>query len=185
MRLEELIVRHCAPTLAGLKTGNLFSCQTEDEEKLLADIRRVNRQFASRGIRLIPMEYREGRALIYMYRPQKLKKDLSDKTARRLLAAQNYPVSQESQCVAYLIRRLEIGTVFPHEIGLFLGYPPEDVEAFMKHGAAGAKYTGIWKVYGNVEAAKCKFARFKKCARVYDEDFRKYHSLDRLIVSCS
>ncbi len=183
--MEELIVRHCAPTLAGLKTGNLFGCQAEDEKCLLAGIRQVNRQFASRGIRLIPIRSRGGKVLIYMYRPQKLKEDLADGTARKILAAQNYPVSQEGKCVAYLIRRLENCEVFPHEIGLFLGYPPEDVEAFMEHGAAGAKYTGAWKVYGNVEAAKRNFARFKKCTRVYDEIFRKYHSLDRLIVSCS
>ena len=183
--MEELIVRHCAPTLAGLKTGNLFSCQAEDGERLLAGIRQVNRRFASRGIRLIPMKNKKGRALIYMYRPQKLKRDLADESAQRILAAQNYPVSEEGKCVAYLIHRLEAGEDFPHEIGLFLGYPPEDVEAFIKYGAAGAKYTGAWKVYGNVEAAKRKFARFKKCTRVYDEVFRKYHSLDRLVVSCS
>ena len=26
---EELLVRHCSPTLAGLKTGNLFSYKVE------------------------------------------------------------------------------------------------------------------------------------------------------------
>lgn len=183
--IEELIVRHCSPTLAGLKTGNLFSCQAKDKKGLLADIRQINRKFVSRGIRLIPMNYREGRALIYMYRPQKLKKDLADQGAQKILAKQNYPVHEESKCVAYLIHRLVAYEDFPHEIGLFLGYPPEDVEAFIKHGAAGAKYTGVWKVYGDVEAAKGKFARFQKCTRVYDEVFQKYHSLDRLIIGCS
>ena len=23
---EDLLIRHCSPTLAGIKTGNLFSC---------------------------------------------------------------------------------------------------------------------------------------------------------------
>lgn len=185
--MEELLVRHCAPTLAGLKTGNLFSCQAEDKKRLILAVRQINRHFASRGIRLIPMKYRDGRALIYMYRPQKLKEDLSVLEAQRILAAHHYPLcgEGEGQYVAYLIHRLKVSEVFPHEIGLFLGYPPEDVAAFMEYGADKAKYTGIWKVYGNVEAAKSKFAQFKKCSRVYDEIFRKYHSLDRLIVSCS
>ena len=33
---EDLIVRHCAPTLAGLKTGNMFSASFADEKELKA-----------------------------------------------------------------------------------------------------------------------------------------------------
>lgn len=180
--LEELIVRHCSPTLAGIKTGNLFNCQVKDPEALSADIRQMNKQFVPRGIRLIPVKYKDGRALIYLYRPEKLKSDLADCTAQKILAEKDYPVRQTDRCVAHLVRRLDREEAFPHEIGLFLGYPPEDVEAFMENGAAGAKYIGVWKVYGNVEAAKCKFARFQKCSRVYWDAFQKDHSFERLIV---
>ena len=45
-----------------------------------------------------------------------------------------------------LVRRLNGEEAFPHEIGLFLGYPPEDVDAFIKNGAAGEKCIGMWKV---------------------------------------
>jgi hypothetical protein len=31
---EDLFVRHCAPTLAGLKTGNLFTCEFESEYEM-------------------------------------------------------------------------------------------------------------------------------------------------------
>lgn len=40
---EEMLVRHCAPTLAGLKTGNLFSCEFEDEEAMRFSLCRWNR----------------------------------------------------------------------------------------------------------------------------------------------
>ena len=49
------------------------------------------------------------------------------------------------QCLARLIERLKDADEFPHEIGLFLGYPPEDVEGFIQE-PNGQKYTGIWKV---------------------------------------
>lgn len=185
MSMEELIVRHCSPTMAGLKTGNLFNFQTEDSESLAAGIRRMNRQLVPGGIRLIPVKYRDGKAMIYMYRPAKLKADLAHRTARQILSEKDYPVSQADRCVVHLIRCLKRADTFPHEIGLFLGYPPEDVEGFIKNGAAAAKYTGIWKVYGNVEAARRRFKQFKKCTGVYCEAFRKYHSFDRLIVKCS
>ena len=38
---------------------------------------------------------------------------------------------------------------FPHEVGLFLSYPPEDVKGFIAHRANDFKCAGLWKVYGN------------------------------------
>ena len=40
---------------------------------------------------------------------------------------------------------------FPHEIGLVLGYPPVDVEGFIKKEGRDFLYSGYWKVYGNLE----------------------------------
>ena len=39
---EELVVRQCAPTLAGIKTGSLFPCPYENRETLLMEIRQYN-----------------------------------------------------------------------------------------------------------------------------------------------
>ena len=181
---EELVVNHCSPTMAGLKTGSLFSCPAKDSGMLAGDIRDLNKCLVPRGVRIIPLKVTEQRALIYMYRPIKLKEDLSREAAEEILAEKNYPVGQMEQCIVELTRRLKEQETFPHEIGLFLGYPPEDVEAFMKNGAAGAKCTGMWKVYGDVETAQCRFAQYKKCTRVYCEVFRNNHSFEKLIVSC-
>ena len=120
-----------------------------------------------------------------MYRPGRLKRDLSDRTAERILSERDYPVKQTEKCIVELVRRLNSEEAFPHEIGLFLGYPPEDVDAFIKNGAVGEKCIGMWKVYGDVETAKCKFAQYKKCTRLYCEAFQKYHSFDRLIAGLS
>lgn len=59
----------------------------------------------------------------------------------------------------HIVRKLRRSEDFPHEIGLFLGYPLEDVAGFMELGPCSCKCTGCWKVYGNVEAAKKKFAQ--------------------------
>lgn len=39
---EEILVKQGAPTLAGIKTGSLFSCPCEDHEALMTDIRRLS-----------------------------------------------------------------------------------------------------------------------------------------------
>lgn len=39
---EALIVRHCSPTLAGLKTANMFNYDFVDRAELMESIRSVN-----------------------------------------------------------------------------------------------------------------------------------------------
>ncbi len=65
---EDLIVRHCAPTLAGIKTGNLFSCEFGSKEEMIESVRCFNRRFRSKGLRFIPMRYNGKKALLYFYR---------------------------------------------------------------------------------------------------------------------
>lgn len=52
----------------------------------------------------------------------------------------------------------EAGHVFPHEMGIFLGYPCDDVEAFIANEGKNYLYCGYWKVYCNLEKAKKTFA---------------------------
>ncbi len=78
--------------------------------------------------------------------------------------------------------RLRNDQGFPHEVGLFLGYPPADVDGFM-HRKQACKLSGIWKVYDDVEGASRQFARCKHCTEVYLQRYRQGYSLDRLTVT--
>ena len=73
------------------------------------------------------------------------------------------------------------GGDFPHEVGLFLGYPAEDVRGFIENRAAGCKCVGCWKVYGDVNAAKMRFASFEKCTRDNCGRLRRGCTLEQLI----
>ena len=82
---EDLIVRHCSPTLAGLKTANLFAAEYTSEEALRNDLRALNRVLVPKGLRALPLRRENGRALIYLYRPKRLAQDLKDAQAAALL----------------------------------------------------------------------------------------------------
>ena len=120
---EELVVRQCAPTLAGIKTGSLFSCPCDSPEELRQEVRRINRLLAGKGLCLLPLRFDGSRALLYLYRPSRLRQDLEDAEAVRLLEESGYPCHSAGQCVACLIRRLRENDEFPHEIGLFSAIP--------------------------------------------------------------
>lgn len=180
---DDYLVRHCAPTLAGIKTGSLFTCPFGSRQELLHSVRRMNKRLSPKGIRVIPLRFSENRALIYLYRPQKLTADLSHEEAARILTRCGYATGNCQHCVCQLARKLQQQSDFPHEIGLFLGYPPEDVCGFIEHGPDLCKCTGCWKVYGDEEAAKKKFAQYKKCTKVYCEQWANGKDIERLTVS--
>lgn len=179
---EEMLVYHCAPTLAGMKTGSLFSCAYGCRGELVATIRRWNGRLAPKGLRVLPLRYLEGRALIYVYRPGDLAADLADERARAILAQADYRGRSVEQCVAELARRLRGGAAFPHEVGLFLSYPPEDVLGFMEHRGADCKCVGCWKVYGDAEQARLAFDRYRRCTEQYCARWSKGMGVERLAV---
>lgn len=180
---EQMIIEQCSPTLAGIKTANLFPCKYKDKLVLWNEIRRFNRTLSHKGVRMIPVKVSENFALIYLYRPSKLEKDLYHKTAEMLLRQLGYSEVCGEKCIAELIRRFRKNEAFPHEIGLFLGYPPEDVKGFIENKADGCKCVGCWKVYGDpISAEKC-FASYKKCTRIYKEQYHKGKSIEQLTVA--
>ncbi len=177
-----MLVRYCAPTLAGIKTGSMFSCPFADKDSLRTYIRRVNHSFCGKGLRAVPLKFQKGRALIYVYRPSYLERDLKQNGANRILANLGYGTEHANKCVAFLRTRMRENGEFPHEIGLFLGYPPEDVWGFIENKAVNYKYCGLWKVYGDAERAKHTFLRYKRCTDSYCAMLKKGDGLDRLAV---
>ena len=46
---EDLLIRHCSPTLAGIKTGNLFSCACPSRKDLTKDLCRLNKKLVPKA----------------------------------------------------------------------------------------------------------------------------------------
>ena len=123
---DEMLVQNGSPTLAGIKTGNLFTCPYTDRRQTMHELQQLNKRLVPKGLRILPLRYSAERVLVYLYRPSRLEKDLSEKEAVELLENAGYRHENANQCVIELIRRInDVDTEFPHEIGLFLSYPPE------------------------------------------------------------
>lgn len=180
---EELLIRNCSPTLAGMKAGSMFSCTYQTQEELLCDICRLNQMLSHKGIRILLLRCRAGRALVYVFRPNAVAKVLEDETAVSLLKNRGYCQMSLGPCIRELMQRLQKYEEFPHEVGLFLGYPPEDVRGFIENCACHQKCVGCWKVYGDEAAARKTFAKYKKCTDVYCEQWEKGKSIERLTVA--
>ena len=180
---NQSIIEYCAPTLAGLKTGSLFLVKNEPYEEINSDIRALNRVLKEKGLRAIPVRKKSGSTLIYVYRLNFLEKDLRQPEAEEILLERGYTCSDPCRCVARLAKRLACGDEFPHEIGLFLGYPAGDVKGFIDHPNEGVKCVGCWKVYSDKDKAEQTFRKYKKCTEKYKEAYKNGQTLSQLAVA--
>jgi len=180
---EKEIIRHCSPTLAGIKTGNLFSYHFADYYHLIDEITEWNHSLNSRGVYFEILKINASRGLIYVYRKKRLLHDLSCSKVRCFLDEIGYPTDEIKSCLKFLSLRIQNSTEFPHEIGLFLSYPFEDVQGFISYEGRNCKHCGYWKVYNNENEKIRLFNKYKKCTQKYYQCLLKGSSILRLTVA--
>lgn len=155
--IEIQLALQCAPLITGLKISNLFRIQKEQYKKLL-DI------LQNSGIEICPLGMIEDKITVLLYRERALEAFLSGEQVRRLLKQFGYS-GMELKKILLTFRMhyqnyLKNKTSFPHEMGLLLGYPPEDVEGFVLHKGKQFLCMGDWKVYKNPAAKQRLFQKY-------------------------
>ena len=181
--LERYLVLYCAPTLASLKTASLFCLPQMAEDTLRQQIDLWNRQLEAKGLSVLVLKKREDRSLIYVYRKSHLQADLHKPGVAAFLRQYGYSGTDFAAALSILQQRLAESEDFPHEIGLFLGYPLTDVVGFIENDGKNCKCAGCWKVYGNECEALKQFARFKKCREVYTRLWQQGKTIGQLTVA--
>ena len=185
-QFEHTLAWHCAPSLTGIKAADLICWEPphtgagellDHYTKLLADC----------GVQLRILRPCGSRLRILVFRPVRLEQCLSQQDVRSALAKEGYPVGASidvGALLTHLCCRLE-QKEFPHEIGLFLGYPVADVEGFRIYGGRNWKLSGCWKVYGDVDYARHMFARFLCCRQALTRRLEDGLRLDQILSPIS
>lgn len=164
MSFDETIIHGGAPALCGIKPACLFSMNGENYFSGLAKLRSWQADFSKRKIYFVPLKKDAGRFLFFVYDKNLLERICKIPENRNYLLYKNYPVQKGFAAVlSELLHRLAVNEDFPHEVGLFLGYPLEDVVGFESFGAERFKYSGFWKVYGDKENAIRQMNLYKSC----------------------
>lgn len=181
--IEEFFIKHCSPTLAGIKTANLFSFPFMSKEELSLTIDYYNAKFNTKGVYIEVLRTSNNRALIFVYRNNLLAEKLQDKDVSIFLANYGYLTSSVPYCMEQLKEAFFYSLSFPHEIGIFLGYPLDDVIAFINHKGKNSKCSGFWKVYSNEWEALKQFKRYEKCISIYAKLYSKGKPITKLTVA--
>lgn len=164
LKMEKTLAFHCGPALAGIKASNLVSLSFCDYPNLFQDLKEYNKKMNRHGIHLRIVCRCSKRLLVLVYRNKQLNQAVYDKLKFNYLQKTGYPSSNNLEDILkYLETRFEVSNQFPHEIGIFLGYPMEDVMGFCMYKGKHFKIDGYWKVYGDEKATAMLFERYTKC----------------------
>lgn len=181
------LVRQAGLVVMGVKPASVFSftprVHTSAPDRLRsrslsARLLSVYGQLAKpMGLSLACLERREAGLMLLAWRPSSVTALLADDGARSFLAERALPSEDAGELMSALVSRLRAFYArrgpFPHELGLVLGYPLEDVRGFLSDGGRGAVACGRWMVYGNVAEARRHFDELDRlearCKRLYSE----------------
>ncbi|NVF10705.1 DUF3793 family protein [Anaerococcus sp. AGMB00486] len=179
---EELLINYASPTLANKKIANLFTFKNTknlDIEEMVAE---WNKVLNEKNVYVEILKKSSSSAQIYTYRPSKLKYVLNESKTRTLLNRLGYNTSDMNLCIEYLKVRIK-KIDFPHEIGIFLGYPYEDVTGFINNKGSKFLANGYWKVYEKKEQKLKIFNNYNKIKKSYKILFNRYKDIRTLCIS--
>lgn len=133
---------------------NFYRLWKECGPALLEKSGLVGRELVDRGDSL----------LLLVYDPSLLEALLQRSSTRAMLHRAGYAQAEDTIAVlAELQERCRAGEGFPHEIGIFLGFPLKDVAAFLGWVVLPLTVQGPWKIYGQPEKSLDLAATHQRC----------------------
>ena len=178
---EFLLVNYASQTLANRKLANLFTfknTQNIDIEKMVDE---WNDVLNKKNMYVEILRNNETSAQIYAYRPDKLTYVLNQTKVKTLLTGLGYKTNDLDQCIRHLKYRFKKES-FPHEIGIFLGYPYEDVVGFIENKGDKFLANGYWTVYAKQEEKIKLFETYNKIRKSYKRIFKSQGDSSRLCL---
>ncbi len=156
--IETQLALQCAPLITGLKVSNLLIISKGNEEVVKRILNRT-------GISYYRLIQTRTKTTFLLFRRNGLEEFLSDENVRNVLMKAGYKSLQIDKILRTFSLRYEAyiqgDKSFPHEMGLLLGYPVEDVVGFVENNGKNFLYSGYWKVYENQKAKVKLFDKFK------------------------
>lgn len=166
MSFDETVIHCSAPALCGIKPASLFSMNSECFSSGCGKLSEWRRDFVKAKRYVVPLRKENGRFLMFVFDRNLLEEVVSDRENALYLSSKGYSFEKGfSGVLSQLLHRLAFNADFPHEVGLFLGYPLCDVVGFERNRSA-FKYSGFWKVYGDLDEAERKMKMYKTCSEV-------------------
>lgn len=129
------------------------------------------------------MKRDENNIQILFYQPRQLREHLERSVHRRFLDRHGYLGCRDMEsCLTELQRRF-VRSDFPHEIGIFLGYPLKDVAGYMYKCRDCVNIPrGLWRVFGNPEISARVMDRYRTAEELMRRTISRYADVNLFIA---
>lgn len=154
------IIEILGPVLLGSKPSEIITIPKFDKDKdsKLKDIKSYFN--ICNKIQLIIIDMCDGSYKLLFINNILLSKTLKNLDIKYFLTSLGYPYNVDSKSyIDILIKKIK-SSVFPDEIGIFLGYPLKDVKGFMGYGNYKLFNTRYWQVYGDPKVSYSLYLEF-------------------------
>ena len=171
-----LIIQNAAVLKGKRISGMLF---LNDRE-----LARISIKLHNTNISLIILCTCKKRHLVMVYRAKELEEYLKNKDVGNYLREFGY---RRDDFISNLIRLHQRMNgfynkikEFPHEVGVFLGYPICDIKGFLENKGERYLHSGYWKIYGNLEETREKFLSYDKAREIAIDEFLAGNRLENI-----
>jgi hypothetical protein len=158
------LLEQCSPVFNKLKPSLLMMMDNEEIQRIFTT--ETLWELTQHHISIRFLGICRTRSRVLLYDREQIRKTLQKKENKFLLLHFGYdPSAPVEQLLDKLEKKFVRSTsqCFPHEIGVFLGYPAEDIIGFIRNKGKNYKVSGLWNVYGDEVKALKTFAAFTHC----------------------
>lgn len=152
-----LFANQCAPVVFDYKPADLIMVRQEEMNSYKKEIEKVNKEF-------YVLYTGSKKNAVLVYNKNAIYKVIQKPSIRQYLEKRNdapYDIELLLKKIGEKIENFyHVGTEYPHELGLLLGYPLGDVLGYINNHGMNYLYCGYWKVYEDVDYAKKKFYQY-------------------------
>ncbi len=156
--IEMQLALQCAPLITGLKISNLLIIPEVNNKRFEEIIEKTD-------ISVYRLLHYQGKTVYLLYREAKVIEFLKSDRAKEVFIKEGYESLLLEDILHSFQKRYEIyrvkGGTFPHEMGLLLGYPVEDVVGFIENEGSNYLCSGYWKVYEKPIEKQMLFQKFE------------------------
>lgn len=175
---ELQLALQCAPLITGIKVSNLLMIESEKESAVRVILKHT-------GIVHYRLLSAKGKTAFLLFRRSQLEAYLARTEIVDILRTMGYEEFALGSILRNFQKRYQVymsqGMQFPHEMGLLLGYPAEDVKSFIEHKGQNFLYSGYWKVYGNVSEKKSLFQQYEQSKEECVQFLAKGMNIQRIL----
>jgi hypothetical protein len=148
-----LIDYHAAPTIRKVKAASTIAFRNTERKEVYLWKKYGEEYLLKYSISCIVIKEEKDICVVLFYYDELLKKVLRKDSTMDFLS--NFGYSENMNLEEILLHlKSRFADDCPHELGLFLGIPLEDVKDFIYNPLKRCIFTGYWKVYNNEETAR-------------------------------